>query len=406
MKEVTTRMRARAVSAEERLARMIELQSMLARVAGEIGPALELQPVLATVLAAMRRLVDFKGGTIQLVGPDGIRVAAADPPVSDDVLESRLAVGSGISGRVVQTGEAHYSPDLRTDERVDQAQARLGSNAPSHSYLAVPLVSLGKTIGALQIDSNEIDAFDADDLQVLLGLAAQVAGAIESAQRNEAVLQLERLKSRFLAQVSHELRTPLTIIAGFIHTILNYEGQLEARQQRQMLHRIEAATNRLNTLIEEMLTVTQFEAGAIAPRPMTVVLSEVLGEVRDNAMEPELVTVRCPVELEVFVDPKLLRLAVGHLVDNALKYAGDAELVAGVDEKTQGPYLDVRDHGPGVPLEMREAIFESFMRGDHTEPGMGLGLPLVKMMAGGLGVKVELLSPAGGGACFRLLFPV
>jgi K+-sensing histidine kinase KdpD len=384
---------------------MIELQSLLARVAGEIGPALELQPVLATVLAAMRRLVDFKGGTIQLVGPDGVRVAASDPTVSDDVLASRLPVGSGISGRVVSTGEAMYSPDLRTDDRVDQAQARLGSNAPSHSYLAVPLVSLGKVIGVLQIDSNEIDAFDADDLDVLRGLAAQVAGAIESAQRNEAVLQLERLKGRFLAQVSHELRTPLTIISGFVHTILNYEGKLDDRQQRQMLHRIEAATSRLQTLIEEMLTVTQFEAGAIAPRPVTVALTELLAQVRDNALEPELVTVRCPPDLEVFVDPKLLRLAIGHLVDNALKYAGDAELVAGVDESTNGPFLDVRDHGPGIPDEMREAVFESFTRGEHSEPGMGLGLPLVRMMAGGLGVRVELLSPASGGACFRLLFP-
>jgi len=123
--------RQRGRSAEERLARLLELQALLARVARDIGPALELEGVLFTVLQAMRSLVEFKGGTIQLTDDRGVYIAASDPPVSDDVKASRVPIGSGLSGRVISLGQTIYSPDLHTDPRVDPSQARRGSTLPS-----------------------------------------------------------------------------------------------------------------------------------------------------------------------------------------------------------------------------------------------------------------------------------
>src|SRR3954470_3012653 len=181
--------RARGRTAEERLERLLELQALLARVSREIGPALELHGVLTTVLQAMRSLVEFRGGTIQLVDDRGVYVAAADPAVSEDMLAARVPVGTGLSGRVVATSTTINSPDIRTDERVDPAIRRIDSNVPARSYLAVPLVVLGQTTGVLQVDSTEIDAFDADDVALLEGLAVQVAGAIESARRREDLLE-------------------------------------------------------------------------------------------------------------------------------------------------------------------------------------------------------------------------
>ena len=397
------KMRQRDATAEERLARLLELQSLMARVAREIGPALEVQPVLAIVLRAMRTLVAFRGGTVQLVDRGSLYVAASDPPVSPEIAASRLPVGTGLGGRVVATGEHIYSPDILNDERVDEELRRLGSNAGMRSYLAVPLVCLGRVIGLVQIDSAETDAFDADDLQVLEGLATQVAGAIESARHNEQVMELERLKSDFLARVSHELRTPLTITSGFVNTLLGYEDRIEPRQRAQMLKRIESATDRLLVLIDELLTVTQFEAGALEPDPHELPLRDLLEEVRMRAVEPELVNVRCPGELTVLADARLLRHALALLVDNALKYAGDAELRGGIDDGGR-VVIEVCDHGPGVPADLAEAIFERFMRGNHTAPGMGLGLPLVRTLAIGLMAGVTVHDVPGGGASFRLTF--
>src|SRR3954463_8917629 len=93
--------RARGRTAEERLARLLELQTLLARVAREIGPASELQGVLSTALEAMRSLVEFRGGTIQLVDERGVYVSAADGmELGDDLRSARVPIGTGLSGRV------------------------------------------------------------------------------------------------------------------------------------------------------------------------------------------------------------------------------------------------------------------------------------------------------------------
>ena len=397
-------MRKRDRSPEERLEALLALQSLTARVSRELGPATDLQAVLATVLRAMRSLVDFRGGSVCLVEDRAIRVAAADPPVSDEVAAARLPVGHGMVGITVATGHAQYSPNLDDDHRVDQQLRRLGSNATMRSYLAVPLVCLGWVIGVLEVDSEEVDAFDEDDLAVLEGLATQVAGAIESARRYEHVVELERLKADFLSRVSHELRTPLTIISGFATTLLAYDERLTAEQRRDMLERMGSATGRLERLIDDVLAVTGFEAGVVSPRPDDIDLAEVLAEVAGDATSPELVTVEPAGDLQAFVDGRLLRHALRLVVDNALKYAGHATIRAAVDHDGQ-LVIDVIDTGPGVPEHQRDHIFERFTRGDDSQPGMGLGLAMVRMLAAGLGATVSVAdNPDGQGAIFQFRF--
>ena len=395
--------RERGKSAEERLERILELQSLLARVAREIGPALELQGVLSTVLTSMRSLVEFRGGTIQLVDERGVYIAAADPPASEDVLASRVPVGTGLSGRVVSTGQTMYSPDLQNDNRVDRAQARRGSNAPSRSYLAVPLVVLGSTIGVLQIDSNEVDAFDEDDIAVLEGLAVQVAGSIESARRREDLIEVERMKADFIARISHELRTPLTVIGGFTDTLLLHGERIGPTQQQEVLGRIKTSVGRLSALIEEILTVSSLDAGMTRVRPEDVDVCALLHDVAHLSMDASRVVVECDETQRMITDPVILRHLVNQLVDNALKYGGDAVLSCGRGEDGRMEVI-VRDHGPGIPESERQRVFERFYRGNHTGAGMGLGLPVVRQLAASLDATITLDDAPGGGARFTLRF--
>lgn len=389
-------MRERAKTAEERLAGLLDLHALLNRVSREIGPALELGPVLTSVLGAMRSLVEFRGGTICLVDDRGVYIAATDPPVDPAVASLRVPVGTGLAGRVVSTGLPVYSADVQHDPRVDPAIASVGTNATMRSYLAVPLVCLGQVIGLLQVDSSELDAFDADDLRVLEGLAAQVAGAIESARRHEEMAELEALKSDFVARVTHELKTPLTIISGFAQTLSLRSDNL-SDDQRAWLERIRAATDRLGVLIDELLTATSFEAGMMSTQRTPVRVRDVLVAVRDAATDPERVSVRCePDDLSITTDPNVLRHVLSLLVDNALKYGGNAEVVAG-----RG-WIAVQDRGPGVPEPLRERVFERFVRGNHTLPGMGLGLPIARNLAAAIGARVEFDDAPGGGARFTL----
>jgi len=382
----------------ERLSRLLGLQTLLAHVAREIGPALELQAVLQAVLRAMRSLMDFRGGSIMLVEDGHLYVAESDPAVDEAVANLRLPVGSGLAGRAVAQGRTVYSPDIDNDDRVDPVVRSTGSNKGIRSFLAVPLVCLGEAIGILEVDSAERDAFDEVDRTVLEGLATQMAGAIESARRYEEMLELERLKNDFIGRISHELRTPLTIMTGFVSTLLTHDADFGPDDRRAMLERTRAAIGRLSDLIDELLTAASFEAGMAEAAVVDVDVAPILDAIRAEAVDPERVRVNCPSELRERADPKLLKQALHLLVDNAMKYGGNAELTARPGE------IAVRDHGPGVPSELGDRVFDRFVRGTTSKPGMGLGLPLVRSLCAAMDATVDLESPPDGGACFRIRF--
>jgi K+-sensing histidine kinase KdpD len=382
----------------ERLSRLLGLQTLLAHVAREIGPALELWPVLQAVLKAVRSLMDFRGGAILLVEDGELYVAAADPAVDEEVANLRIPVGTGLAGRAVAEGRSVYSPDLDDDDRVDPVLRSTGSNTGMTSLLVVPLVCLGEVIGTIEVDSVERDAFDDVDRMVLEGLATQVAGAIESARRYEEMLQLERLKNDFIGRISHELRTPLTIMAGFISTLIAHDSEFGPEDRKAMLERTRVSIDRLSDLIDELLTAASFEAGMAEAELADVEVGPILDAIRAEAVDPERVRVNCPAGLQERTDPKLLKQALHLLVDNAMKYGGNAELTA-----TPGQ-IAVRDHGPGVPAELGDRVFDRFVRGSTSKPGMGLGLPLVRSLCTAMDARVELESPPDGGACFRIRF--
>src|SRR3954465_7421560 len=112
------RIRVRSNDANARPERILDAHALLAKVAADLGPDLAVDEVLATVLSAMRKLVDFRGGSVQLVDEGGVYVAPADPPGGPEVMALRVKVGEGLSGRVVGSGQPILSFDIRHDERV------------------------------------------------------------------------------------------------------------------------------------------------------------------------------------------------------------------------------------------------------------------------------------------------
>jgi putative methionine-R-sulfoxide reductase with GAF domain len=376
----------------QRYERLLEVQSLMARVSREIGPALHLDHVLRTVLRAARSIIDFNGGRVCLLDEAGLYVAASEPPVSPEVAALRLPIGSGITGAVVAGGASINCPDVRTDERVDPETRMLGSNVDVVSYLAVPLVCLGDVIGTIQVDADRPGAFDAEDVVLLEGLATQVGGAIESARRYEMISELEVLKSDFIARVSHELRTPITIMAGFVSTLLANHERLDGETRQRMLERIDVATARLSGLIDELLMLSRLEAGVVAAQVETVSVSSVLSEVRRQSETPEAIAVSCARDLRLETDPALLIRAVGFLVDNALKYAGSCEL------RATDRIIEVIDRGPGISPDQRSRVFERFTRANEntTVPGMGIGLPMARTLLAAAGADLSLEEPEDG----------
>jgi signal transduction histidine kinase len=386
-------------SALRRLERIAASQALLAEVSRSLGPASELDATVKPVLGAMRELVEFRGGSICLVEGQSVRMAACDPPASDEVLALRLPIGSGIAGRVIETGQTIYVPDLDADRRVDADVRRTGSNAGMVSYLCVPLVCLGQTVGLLQVDSTEPDAFDEVDIMLLEGLAAQTASAIESARLIEEMTRVDELKRDFISLVSHELRTPLTIAAGMIETHKMVHPSTDPDAQL-LLRRATVALSRLGRLIEELITMSQLTAGELRRRTAPVALRPLIEQVVRECPEPESVEFVCASDAVVETDGEMLLRVLGALLDNAVLYGKEVSLVA--DEHA----VVVRDRGPGLPAELAGREHEPFARSgdDTTIAGLGLGLTLARALTTELGGSLEVTSSPGVGTQMRVVF--
>ena len=154
---------------------------LLLDLARDITGRLDQDEVLASTFTALRQLLTFGGGSIQLVDGSGefVRLAAADPAPTPDAYETKIPVGQGIGGRIAASGEPRYIPDILTDPDVPSWRA---TSAGVRSYFGVPLITEGTVIGVLQIDSQEIDPFTEEDRFTVLAFTPIVASAIQTAR--------------------------------------------------------------------------------------------------------------------------------------------------------------------------------------------------------------------------------
>ena len=225
-------------------------------------------------------------------------------------------------------------------------------------------------------------------------------------ERNEALETAGRLKSEFIANVSYELRTPLNTIIGFAEILTNqYFGELNARQI-EYSRGILDSSNRLLSLINDILDLATIEAGYMQLETQEVdihaLMSSVLTFTRERARNQGL---RLNFEVSpkigtLMADERRLKQALFNLASNALKFtpAGGTVTLAARRERNRVA-LVVADTGVGVPHEDQARIFEKFERGNpHArQSGPGLGLSLVKSFIELHGGSVELESDPGSG---------
>ena len=154
---------------------------LLLDLARDITGRLDQDEVLASTFTALRQLLTFGGGSIQLLDASGefVRLAAADPAPTPDAYETKIPVGQGIGGRIVASGEPRYIPDILDDPDVPAWRA---TSSGVRSYFGVPLITEGTVIGVLQIDSQEIDPFTEEDRFTVLAFTPIVAAAIQTAR--------------------------------------------------------------------------------------------------------------------------------------------------------------------------------------------------------------------------------
>lgn len=161
---------------------------LLLRLARQITGRHNLDDVLAEVFRCLRPLVDFGGGSIQLLDDDGwIQMAASDPIAPAHVMSQRIPLGSSVAGRVILTEHPVYLPDIETEADVNSEQSGKRVSTGVRSYYAVPLVADGRAIGVLQVDSPNDNAWTDTERATFLAAAPIVAAAIQNARAQAAV---------------------------------------------------------------------------------------------------------------------------------------------------------------------------------------------------------------------------
>jgi two-component system phosphate regulon sensor histidine kinase PhoR len=220
-----------------------------------------------------------------------------------------------------------------------------------------------------------------------------------------------KYRQEFLADVSHELKTPIFAAQGFVHTLLdNPDEDLEIRMK--FLEKAAKSLDGLDNLVQDLLTVSQIETGAIKIEKKKINLRPLINEIFEQVeakakkRDVKLKLIAPKGEIQVKADTQRISQVIMNLVVNAIKYGNEKGLVQIIiTEKKKAYTISVVDNGPGIPDEHLHRIFERFYRVDKSRAknsgGTGLGLSIVKHIVQAHNSKISVQSEEDKGTRFE-----
>ena len=250
-----------------------------------------------------------------------------------------------------------------------------------------------------------------------LAAAAPLAVPYEVDGRRETILYgrdsgdlaaYEELRAGFTAAVSHELRTPLARLLALLESAL-----LPGADPRELVQQAQGEVDLIRELIDDILFLSELESGhevvGLGSTPAFPILVEVVEGLEDQAARAGVtIEVDADEDAELPLRPRMIRVVVQNLAQNAIRYAGPgAHLRLSLRRDGAGVTLAAADDGVGVAEEDVPRLFERFYRGDRARSarGPGLGLAIVKHVVSSAGGTVEAAGARGRGLTIRCTFP-
>jgi two-component system sensor histidine kinase KdpD len=276
-------------------------------------------------------------------------------------------------------------------------------DAPPHSPvegdLALPLTDETTLVlrgGLLPDDGALVQA-----ICLQLGIALDRRRLHAEAATAEALAKTDELRTALLAAVGHDLRTPLASIKTAATSLLAGDVTLEDQVQTALLQTIDEETDRLATLVGNLLDMSRIQTGALAVHTEPTLLDEVVAKALASLPPSERVEVDVDETLPLVVaDGALLERAVANLVVNALTYApGGGPVRVRAEARGNSVELRIIDHGPGIATADRERLFQPFQRlGDNPNgTGVGLGLAVARGFVAAMYGELLVEDTPGGG---------
>lgn len=323
----------------------------------------------------------------------GYALAPDAAPPSAYTVETYVPLASAGGGEpvgvLVSTTEV-----ARLGQRVLQARA---------AGLAIAGLSAGFLLLGLLVVVRRAD-------KIITSRAEELALAYSNLRRAET------MRDDLTRMIVHDLRTPLTAISASLGLLRQLPDATMSDAQTRIVDRTTRAAQRLNRMIDDILTVGKMETGELEPECEDVALADLLRERLDAFQaqaesEGKVLSLDCEPELMAHLDPALTGRVVENLVGNAFKYTESGGRIAvSAQEKNGYLHLRVQDDGEGVPDDYKEYIFKKFgqaPQGDDrpTRKGTGLGLTFCRLVAEVHGGKIWVEDAPGGGSDFHLQLP-
>ncbi len=357
---------------------------------------LDFQPLLHSIIEVASELTLSESSSILIYDKDNnyLRFLAAPWYMMERLQSMGIPLDRSVAGWVYTNQQAmalhHTDKDNRISRMVDREITE-----KTNSLMAVPLIFKGKTIGVLEtLNKTNDQHFTEDDVMVLETLASQAAVVIqnhilleETQQAFQKMMELDRMKTDFIAITSHELRTPLGLVLG--HTTILLEDCRE--EDRHNLEVVQQNATRLREIVEQFSDVERMRQGMTSLRRTRVSIPGIVREVMDSfqsiAKQHEIsLTSELPSgTLSVDGDAEKVAIALRNLVQNAITFTNPGGKVKVKAEQVPGYIkVSVMDNGIGIPQEEQGRIFERFYQVEkhmtRKHGGMGWGLSIAREM--------------------------
>jgi len=410
----------------QELARSVEELKALGEVSQAVSSTLDLEKVLATIVAHAVELSGTEGGAIyefdETTEQFQLRAThRTSQELIQAIRESPVSLGETALGRAGMKREAMQVPDIL--EEPTYPHREIMKREGLRALLSVPLLREDKLIGGLVVRRRAPGKFEKETVELLQNFATQSTLAIQNARLfreiEEKGRELEiasKHKSEFLANMSHELRTPLNAILGYTELILdNIYGDVPEKIQ-EVLERLQENGRHLLGLINQVLDLSKIEAGQLTlslnDYSIKEVVQTVFAAVEPLAAEKNLaLKVTVPSDLERGKgDEQRIAQVFLNLVGNAIKFTEKGEVRVEVTASDGMFLVAVSDTGPGLSEADQERIFEEFQQADSSSTrkkgGTGLGLSIAKRIIEMHGGRIWVESSLGKGSTFWFTLPV
>ncbi len=332
--------------------------------------------------------------------------------VLSSMVEGVLAID--VSGRIVSINRAAASLlQLQTEDLQGRNIEEVVRNVDLQDFLRRTLESEEPQEGQLQLQTDKGQRFFQLHGASIADSAGGRLGAVVVLNDMTHMRRLENIRRDFVANVSHELRTPVTSIQGFVEALL--EGEEAASEQtKRYLQIVAKHSNRLNAIIEDLLSLSRLEEEHETRRlyfeetKLKPVLESAVQMSGPLAAEKDIeIKLNCDDRIEAKINGPLIEQAIINLVSNAVKHSGPGtEVIVSAAENGDRISISVQDCGSGIPKEDHQRIFERFYVVDKSRSrklgGTGLGLAIVKHIALAHGGRVTLKSSPGTGSTFTI----